>query len=122
MKAEASRRLDVYTQGKQESDCRNNARMLNEGLPASESHTVKMRMAPVFDALPASPDVHKQRRIAASPPFLDRAVCDGAVRTFSEVDVPEVEGCSKRKSWRARVMLVWECCYNSLLWIWTGHF
>ena len=55
---------------------------VNEGLPASESHTVKMRMAPVFDALPASPDVHKQRRIAAAPPFLDRAVCDGAVITF----------------------------------------
>ena len=87
---------------------------VNEGLPASESHTVKMRMVPVLDALPASPDVNKQRRIAAAPPFLDRAVCDGAVRTFSEVDVPEVEGRSKRNL-ESRVMLadVNNSCRNS---------
>ena len=51
---------------------------VNEGVPASESHTVSVRMAPAFDALLASRDVNKQRRIAAGPPFLDLAVCDGA--------------------------------------------
>ena len=87
---------------------------VNEGLPASESHTVSVRMAPAFDALPASADVHKQRRIAAVLPFLDRAVCDGAVRTFSEVDVLEVEGRSSRNL-ESRVMRadVNNSCRNS---------
>ena len=59
-------------------------------------------MAPAFHAPPAALDVQEQRRIAV-PPFLDRAVCDGAVKTFSEDDVLEVEGRSKRNL-ESRVM------------------
>ena len=90
MKAKASGRLDVpgtTPECKRRTACKPHCRV---------------RMAPANHAPPAL-DVQEQRRIAAVPPFLDRAVCDGAVKTFSEDDVLEVEGRSYRNL-ESRVM------------------
>ena len=91
----------MNTQGKQESNCRNNARKRTKDcLPVKATLSAcawHRHLTPYLHC------VNKQRRIAVVPPFLDRAVCDGAVRTFSEVDVLEVEGRSGRNL-ESRVM------------------
>ena len=78
-----------------------------EGQPASGSCTVRVRTPPAFDALPLSSDVHDRLKVAAVPPFSDCAVCDGAVKTFSEDGgntVFEVDGRFYRNL-ESRVML-----------------
>ena len=63
-----------------------------ETTPTLFENTVSVRTAPAFDALPASPHVHKRPMITAVPPFPD---VPGAGKTFSEDGthaVFEVEG------------------------------